>query len=74
MSNTQELTLDQEDFLIASMLRAGIERDVAEGVLAKAQVALKRIPREPDGVQVYQRANVVERGATVIGYQARNIG
>lgn len=75
MENTQELHTMQQAVLVAAMTEAGIEQTVAESVIERAQGMLQHLPGPaPRNVSVYQRADVVEAGATVIGYKADRIG
>lgn len=73
MANNQGLTVEQEDALVAAMLRAGVDRGTAESVLVEAR-RLLGYPAPPRSVTVSQQADVVEAGAVMIGLKADRIG
>lgn len=66
MSN---LTQDEKNALITAMKAEGIESGTVLAVLDRLEATF---PARP--VSVTQSAQVVEKGATVIGYQADRIG
>ena len=72
MKKNEGLTPRQEATLMRAMNDEGISLLEAEAILASVREDLGE-PPEPNSVSVTQTASVVEAGATVIGYRARNI-